>query len=188
MLITCHGALSAGFDCKKAKSNVEKLICSSEQLSSLDDALNRQFQDTLEKAEDRRSLINEQKAWIKERDKCLDAKCLLKAYESRQDSLKSRLSCPIQELDLLGHWIANGEQEFEEMLFEIRGQERQFLSWRHHRPELPGFWKFQKCKIHIRHIDEPKLSFEYAVVKHSGRVLHLREIAEKEVATYTKAK
>lgn len=187
-LITCNAALAAGFDCKRATIDVEKLICSNEQLSALDESLNRQFREAVERADDRSSLVKDQKAWIQERNRCVDSKCLQMAYENRQASLKSSPPCPIQERDLLGHWIAKSEQDFEEMLFETRDNERLFLSWRHHRPEMPGIWTFQKCEIHIRHVDDPKLTFEYAVVKRSGRVLQLRELSTKETSSYMKAK
>lgn len=187
-LFTSTAGLAAGFDCKTATSDVEKQICSNEQLSALDDALNRQFREVLEKTDDRKTLVKEQKAWIQERNKCVDTKCLQKMYENRQASLKSLTPCPIQERDLLGHWAAKSEQDFEEMLFEIRDNKRLFLSWRHHRPEMPGVWTFQKCEIHIRHIGDPKLSFEYAVVKHAGRVLQLRELNGKEILSYMKIK
>lgn len=188
IFFACNAAVAAGFDCKKATSDIEKIICSSERLSALDEALNKQFRDALEKADDRTSLVKAQKAWIQERNKCVDSKCLEKAYESRQASLKSSAACPVQESDLLGQWTAEGEQDFEEMLFEIRNNKRLFFSWRHHRPEMPGIWSLQKCELHIEHVDNPKLSFEYAIEKHSKRVLRLRELNSKEASVYTKLK
>lgn len=187
-LFTCHPAIAAGFDCKNAKSSVEKLICADEQLSELDEALNRQFREALKKTGDRKSFVKEQQAWIRERNKCVDAECLQKAYKNRQMSLKSSSTCPFQERDLLGHWTAKNAQDFEEMLFEMRDSERIFLSWRHHRPELPGVWTFQECQIHIRHVDDPKLFFEYTILKLTSRALHLRELNGKETSTYVKTK
>lgn len=187
-LFTSHSTIAAGFDCKNATSNVEKLICADEQLSELDEALNRQFREALEKAGDRKSLVKQQQAWIKERNKCVDAMCLQTAYKNRQTSLKSSSTCPFQERDLLGHWIAKNAQDFEEMLFEMHDSERIFLSWRHHRPELPGVWTLQECEIHIRHVDDPKLFFEYTILKLTGRALHLRELNGKETSTYMKSK
>ena len=44
-LVIPQNLLSASFDCKLAKSNIEKLICSNSEISSLDDDLSKAYLD-----------------------------------------------------------------------------------------------------------------------------------------------
>jgi uncharacterized protein len=89
---------AAGFNCKsKSLSSIEKLICSDENLSSLDDALNRAFKDSiLESTEqEKQQLLKEQHQWVTEvRDKCIQNQvfCLTEAYRSRNAELTEAYS------------------------------------------------------------------------------------------------
>ena len=100
---------AASFDCAKAASKVEHLICGDAELSKLDkklvkalgdaytaslskldDELGKLYQRTLGKAneEQRQQLIFEQKHWLKyTRNLCQDITCLKLAYWSRQAAL-----------------------------------------------------------------------------------------------------
>lgn len=70
----------ASFDCAKASNDLERRICSNEQLSSLDRSLADLYKKALIKQPDLRS---SQRAWINERDKCSDNDCLVKLYWKR---------------------------------------------------------------------------------------------------------
>lgn len=97
---------AAGFDCKsKQLSSIEKLICSDENvpsrpndnLSKLDDALNRTFKDALLESneQEKQQLLKEQHQWITEvRDKCIQNQvfCLIEAYRSRNAELADAYS------------------------------------------------------------------------------------------------
>ena len=102
-------AQAASFDCAKASTRVEKLICGDAQLSELDeklikafgddyrtsvsrldDKLAKMYQDDLNKAneEQKQQLITEQKHWLKHtRNVCQDITCLKLAYWSSQAAL-----------------------------------------------------------------------------------------------------
>lgn len=93
-------SLSASFDCSKAKTNIEKLICGSQQLSELDSKLEetylnqRKKTNPVEKNSQKQSnadedrLVAEQKHWLKHtRNACSDEACLKQAYTSRIDAL-----------------------------------------------------------------------------------------------------
>lgn len=88
------GALAnaASFDCGKAQSKVEKLICDSHQLSALDenfDKLYKAAQDNYN-PDEKQQLVSEQKQWLKNsRNKCSDEPCLVQTYSSRIESIKS---------------------------------------------------------------------------------------------------
>ncbi len=83
-------AQAASFDCQKAQSKVEHLICDDPEISKLDDELSKTYQDDLSKANDKQKqqLITEQKHWLKNtRNVCQDITCLKLAYWSRQAAL-----------------------------------------------------------------------------------------------------
>lgn len=78
------------FDCNKASTTAEKLICSSSELSMLDRQLNQLFKQALANASDSKQLITAQKAWIKNvRGLCNDVECMSNAYQQRLEALAS---------------------------------------------------------------------------------------------------
>lgn len=88
-LMLTTSAQGASFDCKKARTKVEKLICASAELSKLDEELDAAYKTALKnEGEEQDKIIREsQKNWIKYRDNCKDAYCIRRAYEMRLSSL-----------------------------------------------------------------------------------------------------
>ncbi|TSA49764.1 MAG: DUF1311 domain-containing protein [Nitrosomonadales bacterium] len=85
-------AQAASFDCDKAQTKVEHLICDDPQLSELDNKLAQDYQDVLSKADDeqKQRVVAEQKHWLKfTRNVCGKATCLKHAYWSRQAALEN---------------------------------------------------------------------------------------------------
>lgn len=79
-------AHAASFDCTKAQTQVERLICTTPRLSALDAALGAAYQGALQRADDakKRRLLAEQRQWLKSvRNVCTDEACILQAYTSR---------------------------------------------------------------------------------------------------------
>ena len=75
---------AASFDCGKAASEVEKIICGDDGLSRLDDALNEAYLQALKHTNIRKQTIESQRQWLKnERNACRDAESLKKVYETR---------------------------------------------------------------------------------------------------------
>lgn len=88
LVASCAHATS--FDCKKATTASEKLICADSNLSSLDDELQRGYQAAQEavKPSIKQELVKEQRNWIKYvRDICSDSACLARVYRARIDLL-----------------------------------------------------------------------------------------------------
>ena len=76
--------LAAGFDCNRATTLVEKLICAEHSLSQLDEGLSKTYQEALRSVHDRARLKREQTKWLREvRDLCTDSVCLEKEYRNR---------------------------------------------------------------------------------------------------------
>lgn len=88
-------AVGAGFDCAKASTPVERMICADPALSAQDGRLveiYRQLADRLAADPDAlKSLGSDQRAWLRERrNRCTDGVCLAAAYQARIDDLEAR--------------------------------------------------------------------------------------------------
>jgi uncharacterized protein YecT (DUF1311 family) len=81
--------ISPSFDCSKATTSAERMICGNEELSQLDTKLSKIYKSfyllTKEIKED-------QRVWIKQRDKCQDSACIQKLYQQRVEELSASLS------------------------------------------------------------------------------------------------
>jgi uncharacterized protein len=88
-LLTVAGNVNAAsFDCEKATSQVEKIICGDEELSILDEALNVAYLKALKRADIQQQTVASQRQWLKkERNACRDAASLKNAYETRIQAL-----------------------------------------------------------------------------------------------------
>ena len=75
---------AASFDCAKAGTKIEKMICSSTSLNKLDSDLAGFYKEAVGKEP---SIKQDQLAWIKERNKCSTDACLEESYKDRIDSL-----------------------------------------------------------------------------------------------------
>lgn len=85
-------ACAVSFDCTKAQSHAEKMLCEpNSAYSYLDDELSIAYQWTLIRTKHQNELVKEQQNWLKNvRDACRDAGCLVRAYVARTDELVSR--------------------------------------------------------------------------------------------------
>jgi len=106
--IALTSAQATSFDCAKATSSVEKLICGSAKLSELDDALDKAYKEgrTNSSQDEAKRLVSGQRQWLKEsRNSCNDTACLEQAYLSRIKTIKSSSSnaaLPLTKIDNLG--------------------------------------------------------------------------------------
>jgi uncharacterized protein len=93
LLISSIPLYAVSFDCNKAGTKTEKAICSKSgtcsQLDELDNEVNRLYKMA---KQDSDSIVNDQKKWLAERNKCADqCDCLVKSYESRQSQIISMI-------------------------------------------------------------------------------------------------
>lgn len=176
-------AQAASFDCKIASSQVEKLICSDQSLSMLDSSLGELYSS---RKKNNPGLIKEQKQWLLEtRNVCRSSACLSKAYSNRIKVLRASNSCQISENALLGGWVEyKGEGTFEEMQFSTADGEKQFTSWRHHRPDIIGSWKLEKCVVHVKHTTEEALHYSMTILKLKNNKLYLFDTDSQSEVVY----
>lgn len=80
-------AAAASFDCKKAGSAVEHLICDAPELSSFDSQLEEAYLGALDRSNAPESVKAQQRTWLKQRNACADTECLAKTYRERIDAL-----------------------------------------------------------------------------------------------------
>lgn len=79
------GLEAASFDCAKAATPMERLICSNDSVSQLDEDLGQAYKEALVKYADKKDmLVRQQRNWIKWiRSQCTDPSCLVTLYEAR---------------------------------------------------------------------------------------------------------
>lgn len=82
---------AASFDCKKAKTEIEKTICTNAVLSKLDEEMATHFMraQTMERKLGQMPNKSAQRDWMLERNKCnVDEQCLRRAYDERIGELQ----------------------------------------------------------------------------------------------------
>lgn len=87
---------AASFDCGKASTWIEKKICSDLELSDADELLDQAYKKRLEMADDTKSLIKEQRKWLKKRNAITDEFMLLRLYKDRMIELGEPVMLPLK--------------------------------------------------------------------------------------------
>lgn len=83
-LVLLTTAQAASFDCAKASTKIEKLICSDAELSKLDEDLSKAYLKSFERSDIKQKAIRSQRQWLKDRrNACQSAECLKKEYVTR---------------------------------------------------------------------------------------------------------
>lgn len=87
VILTCLAltqAQAASFDCAKAHTKTEKMICGDAELSKLDEDLGQAFRQVLQRDGVKQGTIESQRLWLKKvRDSCDDVACMKQAYQGR---------------------------------------------------------------------------------------------------------
>jgi uncharacterized protein len=91
VLLAAAATAGAAVDCSRARSNAEKMLCSSARAADAEEAMALAFRDAMRRGADPAALMDSQRRWTREvRDACNSIDCLLKAYEDRIDELDER--------------------------------------------------------------------------------------------------
>ena len=78
------------FDCNKASTKVEKLICSSSDVAAADVHLSQLYKQLVANSQAAETIVADQKVWMKSvRGACVDVQCLNLAYQLRIQQLAS---------------------------------------------------------------------------------------------------
>jgi uncharacterized protein YecT (DUF1311 family) len=76
-------AHAASFDCSKASTEVERMICGDAALSKLDEELARKYKEALKNVWSEKLIPHYQKLWMKGRNLCKSVSCLNDSYFQR---------------------------------------------------------------------------------------------------------
>lgn len=82
---------SASFNCTKASSDVERIICADAELSQLDTKMGFLYKKVYEQIDDKKDLLNKQRSWIKEREQCITQDCAFMFLSNRINELENFL-------------------------------------------------------------------------------------------------
>lgn len=87
---TSSVAFAPSFDCSKATSAVNKIICSDRELSELDLELSAEYKSAIADQNDPSGLIENQRDWLKNTiNDCQDKPCIVEAYKNRIAELQA---------------------------------------------------------------------------------------------------
>lgn len=89
MLALTTTAQAASFDCTKADTRIEQMICSDTSLSKLDSQLGRAWKKHLDNNKYVDQFRATQQRWLSQRDRCADVKCLAERYKARLTQMAS---------------------------------------------------------------------------------------------------
>lgn len=83
-VLFASNAAIAAIDCGRAKSNIDKLICSSSRLSVAENLMAYSYQQAMRRGVDPYELRRTQLQWRQNvRDACNDVPCLMEAFDER---------------------------------------------------------------------------------------------------------
>ncbi len=79
---------AASFDCAKAQTRVERLICADPQLSRLDEEMAASYKVALQDQANAEAIKQAQRHWVRERNACSDADCVKTIYKRRLQAIQ----------------------------------------------------------------------------------------------------
>lgn len=96
---------AASFDCAKATSKVERLICADQSLSTLDDQLAAVYRQARAiAADDAVEPKASQRTWMQRRNACIDVDCVAGAYRSRIAELEDAIGQDLNAEAIAGEY------------------------------------------------------------------------------------
>jgi uncharacterized protein len=119
---------AASFDCAKASSKVEKMICADADLSKLDEEMAAAYKEALQDQSKAEATKQAQTQWLKGRNACADAGCVRSSYITRLTDLKSyegeiekKLSAVSQTKESAGAFCAEIKRMMHTVVSKIKG-------------------------------------------------------------------
>lgn len=97
---------AASFDCTKAGTKIEKMICGDAEVSAMDSELGGVYRVALENVNDKQKLKQDQRDWMNTRDSCESVSCLKQMYQIRISYLEGFTKKQAQKLTLSGSIVS----------------------------------------------------------------------------------
>lgn len=82
---------AASFDCTKATTKIEKMICANSLISGLDEDLAKAYTEAMANSSNPSYLKEGQRKWLSGRNRCLDEGCLQEKYQQRLSELRQNV-------------------------------------------------------------------------------------------------
>jgi len=134
LLVAANTSSAASFDCGKASTRTEKIVCSNSELSKADERLSSSYNAALSKVEYKELLKQTQLQWLKSRNSVLDASKMLQLYNKRISILDSVLSGSMSSTLVAGTIDPVGTYNYHEQgltgVMEIKQFTNFPLSWK----------------------------------------------------------
>ncbi|MDO8343503.1 MAG: lysozyme inhibitor LprI family protein [Cellvibrio sp.] len=122
-------SLAASFDCSKAKTKIEKIICLSPEISKKDEELAKIYYAVNNASANNQFLIEKQKKWLKERNKCDSDKCLLEKYSERIGVIENWLDNEKKIDDFFLYRTYVGGDRYSMSVYGEMTIDKEYLSW-----------------------------------------------------------
>lgn len=126
-LALSFAAQAASFDCSKAQSKIEKMICADAELSRLDEEIAKVYGEVLKKFPDEALLKKQQHGWLKARNRCKDISCLSDYYRGRLAELNEANVFKAEESYTL---VMSKDDELCNHMMELFNQDLKQYGWR----------------------------------------------------------
>jgi uncharacterized protein len=104
---------AASFDCEKATTLVENVICADSEISSLDDTLLVAYRQAMASSSKTTALKRDQQRWLKKRNLCKDKTCLKNLYQQRIKALNQLNPLPQKVGDCINSKIIKKVTRFD---------------------------------------------------------------------------
>lgn len=90
LIVASTSAFADGpaFNCARASTKVEKMICADPTLSAADSVNADLYREVLQASDDPNHVKQEQRLWLKTRNTCQTVDCIAKAYDTRYNQLQ----------------------------------------------------------------------------------------------------
>lgn len=164
--------------CDMRTTETERLVCNTTNLWALDRLVEREYQQALEQATDKESLIEDYKVWIEERDRCrVNLRCLRESYEKRILILRGEYYPLTKDIPKRPYVLEKGQGvEVCEAYQDNLNSQHTKVPWVCDRPintALPGFEQQPEWQ---RNITTPKGNAVYSLYREMGNLLWTRDV------------
>ncbi|MBZ0093917.1 MAG: lysozyme inhibitor LprI family protein [Sulfuricella sp.] len=126
-LVMALPAQAASFDCGKAQSTVEKMVCTDTELSRLDEEIAKVYGEVLKIFPDEALLKKQQRGWLKARNQCKEITCVRDYYRGRLAELNEANVFKAEESYTL---VMSKDDELCNHMMELFNQDLKQYGWR----------------------------------------------------------
>lgn len=117
LVLSFQTAEGASFVCEKATSAVEKMVCAFDELSRLDDRVEKYYREAMDGATNPNEIRTAQRAWLRSRNTCKSKECISNEYERRIKELQPYHASTIEMgVELVEDYMKDRTYELREVL------------------------------------------------------------------------